>query len=184
MYKDNLIVDYENSIKIPQNEREFYEINQSLDLNYSIEVVIKPFDDINTINLFLIIKSYLNNLIYIPHMLLIMVKKNNENFVAHSLNSSYFKEMSYLSFAEWFYKNLKEDWMYMNDESLYSFIFTYPINVFDRDLLRFIKPKYPWKTNLFVDLANNIKNERFYIETIDKQKKKIEELEKKLKDIK
>jgi hypothetical protein len=84
--------------------------------------------------------------------------------------------MSYFQFNKWFYNQLNSDWKYMNINSLYSFIFTYPVPIFNRDNIPHIKPKYPWSEHINDGLVKAINSEISYIEIIRLQKKKIEDL--------
>lgn len=169
---NNLLAEYiNNQIKIPQNEKTNFEIKRSDKINNGIEVILQPYEEIDLLNLYLIIKAYSCNLIYIPHMFITTVKRKDDTFIAHSNHISKFKKMRYIEFIEWFYLQLKNDWKYLDEDNLYSFIFTYPFNIFDRDKIDFIKPIFPWNEEIIQHSFN---------ENIDeyKQRKKIEELTK------
>jgi len=150
VYSNLLIEDHNNKIKIPQNDKTCYIIQRSIKIKNSIEIIIEPYEDLDLYNLFLIIKSYSCNLIYIPHMFITVIKRKDSTFIAHSNHIDRFKKMRYTEFSEWFYNQLNNDWKYLNKDDLYSFIFTYPYNIFDRSKIDCIKPNFPWNEDLLL----------------------------------
>lgn len=184
MYANNLILDLNNKIIIPQNSNTNFIISKSINIKNSIEIKIKPFEEIEILNLYLIIKSYVMNVIYVPSNFFIIVKNLDEKeFIASNINISEIKNLSYYGFINWFYDELHNDWKYIREDGEYALLLTYPMNIFDKNLISFIKPKYPWDSNITSSLTKLKSNEEYYIITIEKQKKKIEELLKKIEEL-
>jgi hypothetical protein len=144
MYSDNLFIDYYQKNEIPQNSKTNFEIKKSEILKDSLEIKIKPYEDVSTLNLYVIIKSYVCSLIYIPSNFFIIIKNLNEDeFIAFNSFIDEFKNMSYYGFLNWFYTQLQKDWEYIKKDGEYSFLLTYPIKVFDLDNLKYLRPKFP-----------------------------------------
>lgn len=183
MYNTNLILDHKHQIKIPQNSNTFFVINENTFFTNSLSIKIEPYEDVDIINLYLIIKSYCSNLIYIPSKLFIIVKNpNQKEFLAWNSSVSEFKNITYYGFIDWFYNQLHKDWEYIHKDGEYFFVFTYPIKVFDINLLSTIKPKYPWKSELLEKFTKLKHNEEYYIMTIEAQKIEINKLKELLKN--
>ena len=180
MFNNNLIIKNEE-ILIPQNDNSFF-MFESLFLKNSLELIIQPFEDIDTINLYIIVKSLTSNIIYTPHSVLIAVT-NNENFIVHNISISNFKKMNYFNFINWFNKQLEYDKKYIRENGKYKLIFTYPVEIFDRNLIPNIRPKYPWNNEILYSLNNIIEEEESKNKIIEIQKKKIEYQENKIKEL-
>lgn len=144
----------------------------------TLEIEIKPFESVDMINLYLIIKSYSCNLIYISFNLHVLIKNFGEKeFIAHTVNVNFFKNTSFSSFSFWFYEQLKNDWKYLNQpNSNYYFLFTYPVLLFDKGEIQYLKPKYPWDPALSIKLIGMLGDEDKFIKLIAQQKEKINEL--------
>jgi hypothetical protein len=68
-------------------------------MNNSIEINLKPFETFNSINLYLIVKSYSCNVEFISHSFYVVIKNLEENsFIAYASNINNFKNMSYFQF--------------------------------------------------------------------------------------
>lgn len=180
MYNNNLLIDYKNEIRIPQNDAVYYEINEAQLYKESLEIKMKPFKDFDYFNLFLIIKSYSCNLIYVPRNFFIVVKNlNKSGFITYNANIVEFRNISYYGFIKWFNEQLQDDWRYMADEdSEYSYVFTYPLDIFNKKLINHLKPIYPWNKEIIEKLAKIQENERIYLKTIEEQHKEILKLNK------
>lgn len=92
--------------------------------------------------------------------------------------------MNYLSFFEWFNIQFKKDWVYLKEDCIYSFNFSYSLSIINKEDLEYIKPKFPWNETLLYDLAKKTSNESYYIEVIKKQEEEIKKLKKELENIK
>lgn len=184
MYNNNLILDNENKISISQNTNNFFEIFKSDKLKDSIEIVINPFDEIDTINLYIIIKSYSLNLIYVPANTLIMVKNpTEEEFIVYNSVIDQFKNFSFYGFYNWFHRQLQNDWKYIKEGGRYSLVFTYPLKIFDPELLHILKPNYPWNSQIIENFARLYSTEKYYIMTIEQQKKELAKKQKIIEDL-
>lgn len=181
MYNDNLLIDFEKETKIPQNEISFYEFS-SFYFKNSIEITIKPFEEIDYINLYIILKSFAHNIKYTPGRLLIAVK-NEDFFVSNNIDISNIKKMSYLSFYNWFLYRIENDRKYIRKEGLYKFIITYPIEIFDRKEIEYLRPIYPWSRKILDSLTILIEEESNKNKIIESQEKKIKILEEKIKNL-
>lgn len=173
---NNLILDKENNVQIPQNDRSFFTFNQEF-LNNSREVGINPHEVINILNLFITVKSFINSVQYPPHSILLAVR-DELSFIAHNIDISNLKKISYLGFTTWLTKQLEKDATYLKRTSTYSFIFTYPIEIFDRNDLKFLKPKYPWNSEILKPLSIQIDESNSYLTLIENQQQEIIKLKK------
>ncbi len=118
-------------------------------MKHSIELNIRHTEKIDMLNLYFIIKSFTCNIIYLSVSLIIVIEgKHKQEFIAHNIGVTVFKHMSYPVFVEWFYGQINEDWKYLNESSKYSFHFTYPIDLFDRNLIEYLRPVYPWNPEI------------------------------------
>lgn len=183
MYTNNLILDLNNTIKISQNLNTYFVISKSLNMKDSIEIKIQPYEDIDMLNLYLMIKSYIMNVIYVSSNFFIIVKnKNEKEFIACNVSTNELKNLSYYGFINWFYDELHNDWKYIKDDGEYFFIITYPMDIFDKDLITFLRPRYPWDSKILSFLTKLKSNEEYYIITIENQKKEIENLKKEIEN--
>lgn len=178
MYNDNLVLDYDNNIKIPSNENSFYKIEGNSFLCYTINIFLTSKFDLDLLNLFIILKSYSSSVIYIPHNLLTIIKNPEESFfLANVVNISVVKKMSYWDFYVWYNAKVEKEWMYVRENGLYIFSFTYPIDIFDRNLVPIIKPKYPWNSLLLQNSVDLYEKKKMYNDLLMEKDKKISELE-------
>jgi hypothetical protein len=93
------VLDEKNDIKIPQSENKFFNIKKSKVYKNSLEISFDPLKETDILNLFLILKSYVNNLIYIPNNFLITIENVGEKeFIAFNTNIVEFKNLKYFSF--------------------------------------------------------------------------------------
>lgn len=179
---DNLFVDFKKQNIIPQNEKNFFIIKNSTDLKYTLEIKLHPFESFDIINLFFIIKSYTMNLRFIPRDFLIKIKnKENDNFLVLNKNIQWFKHLNFYAFYNWFYFQLYNDWTYLKSDSEYSYLITYPIEIFDRNLIPFLRPIFPWKSDLLENLNKEIYDLNISYKIIEEKTKIIEELKKKIR---
>jgi hypothetical protein len=59
-----LFLDFSEKNIIPQNNKNIFIIESSSNFRFSLEIKIHPFEEVDVLNLFLIIKSFADNLIY------------------------------------------------------------------------------------------------------------------------
>lgn len=138
---------------------------------------INPNEEINYLNLYIIIKSYLSSLIYPFVEITVRIKKNNEDIITERINSSIILEMSYFDFQKWAQRRINYDLKYLNESVFYSFSFMSNRYVVEENDLLVIRPIYPWNEKILKEIKSiEIK------EILDKEIIKIKEREiKKLK---
>lgn len=176
MFNNNLLLDENSEIKIKQNHESDYIIKESF-LKHSIEVTINPHKEIDFLNLYIILKSYSCNIQYMPYCFFVCIQER-ESMILHNISIDVLKKMTYIGFNNWIIKYLNEDWKYIKENSFYSFVFLYPVELFDRNLLKILKPKYPWSLEILNKISVSVDEDRNYKKVLDEYKKKIEELEK------
>ncbi len=130
-------------------------------------------------NLFLSVKSYSNNIKFVPYSVLIVIKEE-KSFIAHNFDVNIFKKISYLSFVSWFIRQLDDDRTYLKKNNLYSIVFTYVTNFYDEGSLYFLKPKYPWNSEILRNYVAELDENKKYIEIIENQSKEIIKLKKQI----
>lgn len=185
MYTNNLVVNKNEKKKIPQNENSYFVIKKSNILKHSINIEINPFEQVDLINLYIIIKSFASNIIYIPRNMLIVIKNVNEKeIIAKNINIDEFKNIKFYAFYKWFLDELQENWKYIKTSCQYIFIITFPIDVFNRELLEFLEPQYPWKEEIVIEFNKIIEIDKKNEETINNQAKEIIKLKKEIEELK
>jgi len=93
--KENCILDYDCVIKIPQNEKKIFNIKKSENWKNSIDIEFDIKEEINILNLFIIIKSYIKNIEFFCFKMSTIVKKKENIFVTENLMINQFIKMSY-----------------------------------------------------------------------------------------
>ena len=99
---------------IPQNGTKFFDINIKCAWKNSLDIVFDPFDEIILLNLFLILKSYLNeNLPKIKQVYTISYKldldeKNQENLIFRNINVLMLKKFEFEEFSNWYFNKFEE----------------------------------------------------------------------------
>lgn len=183
MIVDNLFLDNENLIKIPQNSDVSFNIFLSKLIENAVQIDVFYLKFVNVLNLYLIIKSFLCNLKYISDKLLIVVS-NEEGvfFVVDNLNPVFFKNISFNNFYLWFHEKLLEDWKYLDNSKFYSFVITYQKGTYLTETLSILKPVYPWKEEILIKIIKIIEKEENFLNVIEVQKKKIEEQNQKIEE--
>ena len=76
--RQNCILDENNIIKIPQNELQYFIIKKSKNWKNSIDIEFDIKKDIDILNLFIIIKSYIKNIEFFCFKMSTIVKKNDD----------------------------------------------------------------------------------------------------------
>ena len=182
---------------IPQNGTKFFDINIKCAWKNSLDVVFDPFDEIILLNLFLILKSYLNeNLPKIKQVYTISYKlnldeKNQENLIFRSINVLMLKKFEFEEFSNWYFNKFEEDYEYIKSDYKYGFrliffsesLSTSNLNLINK--LHMLKPIYPWpnllisQTHLTKFDLNELKKFKLLYEN-KLLKKKLKQLNKKL----
>ena len=177
-------MDLSNRVKIPQNRDSFFEIVKSNDWKHTIDLIIKIKEIIDYMNMYIIIRSYLSSIIYPFTEITIKIKKNNDTVITEKINSSTVLKMNYYEFQKWAQYRINYDLKYYDDSSFYCFSFiSNPYVVKNKDLF-YIKPIYPWKESLLKEVRSVENKEIVYEKIIEKQKKKIYLLTKKIIQLK
>ena len=179
--RQNCILDENNIIKIPQNELQYFIIKKSKNWKNSIDIEFDIKKDIDILNLFIIIKSYIKNIEFFCFKMSTIVKKNDDEiFITENLMMNQFIKMSYWDFEKWLLEKIYSESKYISDnKDLYAITLSFQKKIVDglnlkynKDVLEYLKPIYPWKKEIFEEI--NIKN---YIKENDIEKI-IEKIEK------
>ena len=179
--RQNCILDENNIIKIPQNELQCFIIKKSKNWKNSIDVEFDIKKDIDILNLFIIIKSYIKNIEFFCFKMSTIVKKNDDEiFITENLMINQFIKISYWDFEKWLLEKIYSESKYISDnKDLYAITLSFQKKIIDglnlkynKDVLEYLKPIYPWKKEIFEEI--NIKN---YIKENDIEKI-IEKIEK------
>ena len=178
--KENCILDYDCVIKIPQNEKKIFNIKKSENWKNSIDIEFDIKEEINILNLFIIIKSYIKNIEFFCFKMSTIVKKKENIFVTENLMINQFIKMSYWDFEIWIIDKIYSETKYISEEKdLYAIRVSFQKKIIEglnskykKDVLEHLKPSYPWKKDIIEDLKlkNYIKESE-----IEKIIKKLEE---------
>ena len=197
----NCILDKKERIKIPQNKNKYFMIEKSKEWTYCIDILTSK-EEIDILNLFLIIKSYIRNMeFYCYKMSVIIIKKElKDTIITENMMLNYFIKVSYWEFENWFMDRLHNDLKYVTQkEDLYGFRIVFQSKIieglnkkYNEDVLEILKPIYPWKDEILKSYKIDIteieiikeENQKLKKEkednknTIDKLVKELEELKK------
>ena len=163
---NNCILDKTNYVKIPQNKDKYFKIEKSKEWSNSIDVLTWK-EEIDILNLFLIIKSYIRNMeFYCYKMCVIILKKESKDtIITENMMLNYFTKINYWEFEAWFIDRLHNDLKYVTEkEDLYGFRIVFQSKIieglnkkYNEDVLEILKPAYPWKKEILdtykIDLA-------------------------------
>jgi len=154
----NCIVDQKNKIKIPQNQFKDFIIVASKDWKNSIDIKFDIKEDINILNLFLIIKSYIKNVEFFCYKIAtVILKKNNDLIVTENLMLNWFNNMSYWEFENWLAQKIISESKYLTDENdLLAIRISFQRQLIEgcnkkykiNNILEYLKHLYPWKLSI------------------------------------
>ena len=154
---NNCILDKENYIKIPQNKTKCFKIETSEEWSNCIDILTWK-EEIDILNLFLIIKSYIRNMeFYCYKMSVIILKKElKDTIITENMMLNYFIKINYWEFENWFMDRLHNDLKYVTEkEDLYGFRIVFQSKIieglnkkYNGDVLKILKPIYPWKKEI------------------------------------
>lgn len=177
---------------IKQNKIKYFIIKKYEEWEWCIELKFDFYDDIDLINLFLITKSFINDLNIICYSISInYLDKEDKIIVSDVLRVNKFKKMSFIDFEDWYETKMDLDSKYNVKNEYISFIFHFEksIILLKKIDLNEVSPIYPWK-NEFLEIWSYYfkdygvlkkKNEILEKENIE-LKKEIIKLEKKIKE--
>ena len=154
---NNCVLDKTNYVKIPQNKDKYFKIEKSKEWSNSIDVLTWK-EEIDILNLFLIIKSYIRNMeFYCYKMCVIILKKElKDTIITENMMLNYFIKINYWEFEAWFIDRLHNDLKYVTEkEDLYGFRIVFQSKIieglnkkYNEDVLEILKPAYPWKKEI------------------------------------
>jgi len=175
---DNCILDKKNQVKIPQNKNRYFKIEKSKEWSNCIDILTSK-EEIDILNLFLIIKSYIKNMeFYCYKMSIVILKKElNDTIITENMMLNYFIKISYWEFENWFIDRLHNDLKYITEkEDLYGFRIVFQSKIieglnkkYNEDVLEILKPIYPWK----YEILESYKIDITEIEIIKKENEKL-----------
>ena len=152
-------------------------INASNTWKNSIDIIFNPEEEVNVINLFLILKSYLlSNQPKIKSIYSICYNIDSEkkNLISKSINVYMMNRLNFDDFYNWYYEQYEDDYEYIKTSQNYGFrLVFYSQSLKDENSLLFLKPNYPWseeKIHFFNIYKDNYRSE------IEKLKKEILDL--------
>ena len=163
--KENCILDEKNIIKIPQNDIENFNISKSKTWKNSIDIGFNIKEEIDILNLFIIVKSYIKNIEFFCFKMSTVIKKKEDDiFITENLMLNQFIKMSYWEFEKWLLEKIHYDSKYISDDKdLYAITVFFQSKIIEglnlkhkKDVLNFLKPIYPWKEEILQEI--NIKN--------------------------
>ena len=175
---NNCILDKKSYIKIPQNKNRYFKIEKSKEWSNCIDVLTWK-EEVDILNLFLIIKSYIKNMeFYCYKMCVIILKKElKDTIITENMMLNYFIKINYWEFETWFMDRLHNDLKYVTEkEDLYGFRIVFQSKIieglnkkYNEDVLEILKPAYPWKK----EILDTYKIELAEIELIKKENEKL-----------
>ena len=189
----NCILDKKEQIKIPQNKNKHFMIEKSKEWAYCIDILTSK-EEIDILNLFLIIKSYIRNMeFYCYKMSVIIIKKElKDTIITENMMLNYFIKVSYWEFENWFMDRLHNDLKYITQkEDLYGFRIVFQSKIieglnkkYNEDVLEILKPIYPWKDEILKSYKIDITEIEIIKEENQKLKNTIDRLVKELEELK
>lgn len=150
--------------KIPQNNKSFFIIQKNKNWNNCIEIKFNLEEDIDYLNLYFILKSYILNYINPVYAIAICyIDINNKLIIAQKEYNVFIKKMSYISFIEWINYRVNNDWKYEKSENFMSILLMFDKNLtilnnskYKTDTLKLFVPIYPWTQKWYNFFENNI----------------------------
>jgi len=171
---------------IPQNDKKNFEIIKG-NWSYSIDIKFEHFFEINILNLYAILKSYLVKEEHAIKQLLIISFQNesiSNPTKYHSLSIKKFKKMDFLDFEEYYIQLYEDDYYYISTHKFYGFrIVFFSESIYWKN--QEIYPIYPW--NYYIQKEIIDRNSKYFnytnLRDLNELKKENENLKKRLKDL-
>lgn len=185
---ENCFLDLEKKIKIPQNSECFFGIEKDTNWKYCIKITFDLSKEIDYLNLYLIIQSYVNSKKYpIFQISTFFYDKNLKIAISRKESINSLKKISFESFMEWINENVLRDELYEKNElksNLYGFILMFDkklIYLLEQkikiDISENLKPNYPWSENWLNFFKNSIEYTNFLEKKILLLDEKIKKLQ-------
>lgn len=92
--------------------------------------------------------------------------------------------MNLYDFKLWYERQINQSWKYLKDNNSYYFVFSYSKIYFITENLQYLKPIFPWKSHIILNLIQTISNERRVMDLLEEQEKKIKNQERIIKKLK
>ena len=106
---------------IPQNKKNFFVIKKDIKWKWSISISFNLNEEIEYLNLFLILKSYLyNDTITLYSIGTSFYNLENNSIITQKENIKFLKRMSYDEFLDWIGYRIRNDWKYNKSKNFYS----------------------------------------------------------------
>jgi hypothetical protein len=170
----------ENS-KIQQNSEKDFIIKKS-NWEYSIDILFNHKENINLVNLYGIVKSYLYDESYLINFFLVISiekldDKNMNKF--HYLEINKLKKMNFLNFEDFFLKLYDNDFNYIKTSEYYGFrVVFFKESYFWKNKL--IYPLFPWEKSPLKNELNsfniNEKEIQNYIQKLELENEYLKEI--------
>lgn len=167
-----------NNLKISKNNeipnfKNFFNIKKSDYWDYSIEIKINIIDELDIINLYSIIKSYIFNNILPCYSIATGTSDNDKYIIFNKSNLKQISKMSLNDFIEWYDFSLNYVKKYENKDNIIIFliIFEKTICNIKKINLNELKPDYPWNENWirYINLPSEkmFYNDKIFFKTIN-----------------
>jgi hypothetical protein len=140
------------NVRIPQNSNSSFVISKSVKWRNSIQIEFNPSEDIDKLNLYFILRSYLETSFLQAEYISTVFVAELDNFgVSQHEHVSKILKMCYYDFELWISDRLSWDNKYLNDTKLYYIVISFNSHLlelktreFGVDLLEALRPIYPW----------------------------------------
>lgn len=170
----NIIIDQIGETKIPQNNDKFFSIKKYDKWRYSLEIKFETVENLNYLNLFFILKSFVLNKEYPPYAICTSFTKENKHIISQKESITWFKNIDYYDFIDWINFKILHDSKYEPTENFYAIILIFSkdfIIVKEKenkieDILSKIKPIYPWTPEWLNNFQNQIEKIKILEEEI------------------
>ncbi len=149
---NNCCLDFKTLVKIPQNSTSFFQIKCDERWKYTIEIKFSIEEEIDYLNLFLIIKSYVYNEVCLAYAIGTSFQDvNSKRIVTENENIKKIRKMDFLYFCEWINFRITKDSEYEKKDSFYSILIMFEQSIvviknteMNLKVLEILKPVYPW----------------------------------------
>ena len=114
-----------------------------------------------------------------------LIENPNESFfMAYGTDIILIKKMSFWEFHVWYVDEVLEDWKYVKEGGKIYLMFIFPIEIFDRKKIPFLKPKYPWNMEILSSFKFLEEKEKSILKVNESLRKENIELRKEIENLK